>query len=56
MNKLWINLMMGVGLAGGEALAAGAANAEDRQRLTMLTIVPPLSELMPPGMARWPLR
>jgi mono/diheme cytochrome c family protein len=30
MNKTWINLMMGVGLAGSVALAAGTANAEDR--------------------------
>jgi mono/diheme cytochrome c family protein len=30
MNKTWINLMMGVGLAGSVALAAGTANAQDR--------------------------
>lgn len=32
MNKSWINLMMGVGLVGSVALAAGTANADDRAK------------------------
>ena len=33
MNKSWIKLIMGVGLAGSVALAAGTANAEDRAKV-----------------------
>ncbi|RLA55809.1 MAG: cytochrome C [Gammaproteobacteria bacterium] len=31
MNKSWINLIMGVGLAGSVAMAAGTANAEEHE-------------------------